>query len=309
MLSPIQIITGILSALIVAAILYCFRMRQLYLVVSRLFQYSKLNQSAKTMELIIINRGRQTEEEIIIEFDPAHTYKIIALTSPDIILEDSMLQIKRIPPRDEVSVILETTDSNFSKKNVAKISSKTSKGKILEKVEEVPPNAGNSALLIGFFILALLISWLSIDSYFKYKMTKETNIVNDISHATGWTNLNSYAESSLAGLYLNGKFPVEIKEYKRVKDKIILEFELINNAEDWINFDVKVVSPTGNNDYDNSYKPWIHDVMVAPKTTLKQTLSAYLPAKYSHKILFINVNIKYKEHFFVNIEKQIKIDQ
>jgi hypothetical protein len=309
MLSPIQIITGILSALIVAAILYCFRMRQLYLVVSRLFQYSNLNQSVKTMELIIINRGRQTEEEIIIEFDPAYTYQMIALTSPDIILKDSILQIKRIPPRDEVSVILETTDKNFSKKNVAKISSKTSKGKILEKIEEVPPNAGNAALTVGIFIFTLLISWFSIDIYLKHEMKNETNIVNDVSKTTGWTNLDSYPKSPLAGLYVNGKFPIEINGYKRVKDKIVLEVKLINNTEDWMTFGVKVVSPAGDYKYDPNYTSWFYDVMVAPKTTSKQSLSAYLPVKYYQKILFINANIKYKNDLFTNIEKQIKIDQ
>lgn len=285
-------------------------MRQLYLVVSRLFQYSKLNESVKTMELIIINRGRQTEEEIKIEFDPSYKYQMIALTSTDIILEDSVMQIKRIPPRDEVSIILETTDKNFSKKNVASISSKTSKGKILEKIEEVPPNAGNVAIFIGFIIFTLFISWYSTNLYFKYKENNETSFANDVSRTTGWNNLGNYPQSSLASFYPNGKFPIVIKNYERVKNKVILSIELINNSDDWLMCYVKVISPAHDSNIDLSiYNSSVFDVMVAPKTTSKQSLSAYLPAKHSNKILFVESGIKYKNESFYNLEQRINIPE
>jgi hypothetical protein len=305
----IQIAIPIGVGLAVLAIGYCFRMRQLYLVVSRLFQYSKLSKSAKTMELIIVNRGRQSEEDIRIEFDPSYTYRMIALTSPTIKLEGSVLQIQRIPPRDEVSVVLETTNKNFSKKNVAAISSKTSKGKILEKIQEVPPNAGNTALVIGAFILIPTLMWFSADEYFKYKEQKGKPPVQDVSK-TGWKNLDDYAKSTLAGFYLDGKFPVEIKGYRRVKDRIFLGIELINNTDEWLSFGVNVVSPAGESDnFDPRYKTYIQDVMVAPKGTLKQSFNAYLPAKFSHQFLLVQVNIEYQGKLFYRLEKQVDISQ
>ncbi|MBI5205651.1 MAG: hypothetical protein HZA11_12115 [Nitrospirae bacterium] len=260
------------------------------------------------MELIIINRGRQSEEDIRVEFDPSYFYKMIASTSAGVLLEKNLLQIQRIPPKDEVSIILETTHKDFSKKNVAAISSKTTKGKLWEKLEEVPPNAGSAALVIGAFILIPVVMWLSIDAYDKYKEQKKVQSVKKVS-VQGWQNLESYAESELAGLYSNGQFPVEINGYKRLKDTIILDIELINKADDWLIFGVKVVSPAGDKNLDLIDKIWIHDVMVAPKETSKHSFSAYLPAKFSHQFLLVEVNIKYKSKFFYGLQRQVNVSQ
>jgi hypothetical protein len=308
MLSPIQIITGIFSALVVAAILYCFRMRQIYLVVFRLFQYSKLNQSAKTVELIIINRGRQSEEEIMVEFDPAHTYQMIASTSPGIMLEGSLMQIQRIPPRDEVSVILETTCNGFSKKNVAAISSKTSKGDIYEKLEAVPPNAGNVALFIAAIILIPLMTWFSIDAYSKYTEQKESRSIHDVSRA-GWKNIDRYAQSTLVGFYPKGEFPVEIRGHRRTKDIVILDIDLNNKTDDWIKFSVKIISPADSKDPNPSDNRWIHDVMVAPKEAQKRPLKAYLPTNFTHQTLWVEVNIQYKNDHLYGLQKQMHVGQ
>lgn len=306
MLSPIQLITGILSTLAAALILYFFRMRQLYLVVSKLFQYSEVTQSGKTTELIIVNRGRQTEEDIKVEFDPSYSYKMIASTSTGVLLENNILQIQRISPRDEVSVVLETTHKDFSKKSVAAISSKTTKGKLLEKLDEVPPNAGNAALVIAAFILIPVVLWLSINAYDKYREQQKLLSVQKCS-VQGWQYIDNYAESDLAAHYSNGKFPVEIKGYKRIKDKLILNIELINNADDWLSFGVNVVSPAGDKNLDLNDKTWIHDVMVAPKEISKQSFSAYLPVKFPHQILLIEVDMKYKGKLFYGIQRQLDV--
>jgi hypothetical protein len=283
-------------------------MRQLYLVVFRLFQHSKLNQSAKTVELIIINRGRQTEEEIVVEFDPAHTYQMIASTSPGIMLDGSLMQIKRIPPRDEVSVILETTCNDFSKKNIAAISSKTSKGRIFEKLDEVLPNAGYVALFFAAILMIPLIMWASVDTYIKYIEQKELHSIQDVSKA-GWKNLDRYAQSTLVGFYPKGEFPVEIRGHRKTKDLVILDINLNNQTDDWIQFSVYTISPASSKDPDPTDNRWIQDVMVAPKETQKRSLKSYLPTNFPHQILWIDVNIKYKDGILVGLKKQIHIGQ
>src|SRR5690606_34406262 len=62
-----------------------------------------------------------------------------------------VLLVPRICAHDEISAIFLIENGNFSKSEISSISSKDTKGKVLEKANDVPPNAGN------FLILMLLI--------------------------------------------------------------------------------------------------------------------------------------------------------
>ena len=171
-----EILTGVFIVLVAAVIIYIFKMRQLYLVNFHNFHYGPLSDDGRVIELLVFNRSRSTEEDIVVELLPELKYSVVAFDSADTDVTGSQIRIKRIPPFSEFSVILLAEGSFIPEKIVSIFSSKAIKGKIIDKIEHVPSPYWNLCLYPAILGCLLCGVWYAAHS----KITENYNeLINE----------------------------------------------------------------------------------------------------------------------------------
>lgn len=124
---------------------YYYRAR-LYCAPSRLYEYSHLFDGSSTVQLVIANKGRKTEESVEVQLSTDYEYHLLAATQNGIeIAEEKIIRIPTLLPKSEVSIIVVAEGKpRFSKKDirgVRSISTKGSVGASLSEAETTTPGA------------------------------------------------------------------------------------------------------------------------------------------------------------------------
>ena len=92
----IIIISGLVFPIIIVVLSWLFKIRQLYLVVPKKYNYGALTGKGNVVELNIFNRGRGIEEDVHIHLPPDIACDIIAANSPDISIGDKFIKIDNV---------------------------------------------------------------------------------------------------------------------------------------------------------------------------------------------------------------------
>ncbi len=227
-----ELVIGLVVTVVGALIIYSFRVKQLYVVVPRLFSNSLLTTNGKLVEIRVFNKARTAELDIKITLDPAIKYELVASTDNTSRLEKTGIIIPRLPAGDDYSVLLLVEGGDFNKERISTISSVSTKGKLLNKIEDVPPNIGNLILgAIGvIFLLAIPIGL--IEGLSKWESAKQAHhlakLEESLDHA--WEDIERYSSSEFSNQYLYGEFPIHLVEVTRVGTRAKLKFRVINKA-------------------------------------------------------------------------------
>lgn len=80
-----KITIGLVLFTVTSIIAYLFRMRQLYVVVPKLFRHSQISNEGSLCELLVYNKGNQVEEDIQVSLDPELKGELLASSSSDIV--------------------------------------------------------------------------------------------------------------------------------------------------------------------------------------------------------------------------------
>ena len=97
---------SIVTTLLVAGLLSWLRIKQLYLVVPKLFEFSALTDKGTILELQVFNKSRSTEEEVHIDLPPHVRYDLIAADHSNARIEKNVVILPRMPPLSEASLIV-----------------------------------------------------------------------------------------------------------------------------------------------------------------------------------------------------------
>jgi len=93
-------------------------------------------------------------------------------------LDKNVIKIARLHKKSKVSVLLLVENGDFSSKQILQADSKTEKGKVIEKVEEIPPNLFD--LIVAFFLLIPLVGAGAWAGYiFSETKSIETDSIKD----------------------------------------------------------------------------------------------------------------------------------
>jgi hypothetical protein len=231
-----QIVLGLIVAALGALLVYAFRIRQLYVVIPRLFSASLLTINGKLVEVRAYNKGRATEEDVMVALDPSLKYEIVASSDSTCTLKHSAIQIPRIPPGDDFSVLLLVEGGDFSRERISTISSKNTKGRLLQGIENVPPNMGSMVLVIIVVLAAMAIPIASINYYFEWQtatansMQKDRLARLDYLGKEGWSELDQYSASKFRDNYTDGEFPIYQSKVARKGDAIEIQFRIVNKS-------------------------------------------------------------------------------
>lgn len=249
-----NIAAGLAATILAALLIYTFKIKQLYLVVPRLFSNSWLTDKGKLVEIRIFNRGRSTEENIEVALDPSISYEVVAATDSTSTLINSNVLIPRVPPGDDYSVLLLVEGGDFMNERISGVSSSTTKGKIIKGLEDVPPNAGKVFLVLIAFVLLLVIPIAGIEGYQAIEESREHEYFVEVTNALNneWNELEGYAKSDFGKNYSLGEFPIQLVEKHRVGNRVVLKFRLINKAAAPLKINLNVESPF----YNKDPEPW-----------------------------------------------------
>jgi len=110
-----KFVLGLIVSALGALLIYAFRVRQLYVVIPRLFSVSSITTNGKLVEIRAYNKGRGIEEDVTINLDPSLKYEIVASTDSSCTLGQSTIRIPRIPPGNDFSVLLLVEGGDFFK--------------------------------------------------------------------------------------------------------------------------------------------------------------------------------------------------
>ena len=223
-----KIAIGLVLFVLTSVVAYLFRMRQLYAALPKLFRHAPISKNGSLCELIVYNRGNQVEETIQVVLDPELKGELLASGSGDIALEGSTLKIDRLHKGCEASVMLLIENGTLDSTKIVSISSKATKGSVLKKVTDVPPNYAKAFI---FFVVALGFFPAMIYGNYAYDRIHESYVRYQLktAHALGWSNLSKYFTSDLKKSYSSQEFPVRYLGRKTdVNERNMLEFEAYN---------------------------------------------------------------------------------
>lgn len=255
----LKILITIISSLVMIFLTYIFKRRQLYVATENLYRTSEISNKGVLCEISIFNRGRQIEEDIKVSLDNSLKYELLAFNDSNMSLDKNVIKIARLHKKSKVSVLLLVENGDFSSKQILQADSKTEKGKVIEKVEEIPPNLFD--LIVAFFLLIPLVgagAWagyifsetksIETDSIKDEQSKKEERLLeawkqfndNNIYYVSdkykklekiGWLNLIDYEKSKLSKSYFGTEFPIRFLEKKSLEDgRVIFAFEVINKT-------------------------------------------------------------------------------
>jgi hypothetical protein len=302
-----SIAIGIIITLTATLLIYIFRIRQLYAVIPRFFAVSNLLENSKLVEIRIFNKSRISEEDVILSIDTEIKCELVGATCESISLSNNKINIPRVSPGDDYSALLSIEKGDLTKEKILSITSKSAKGIVLSKMEDIPPNFGNIILFIILLIALLTIPITGLDYYEDYKKEKAINSLNGLVEKK-WSEYDRYATSDFRKNYSDGEFPIYLSDIKRENNNLLITFRLINKSASEME-----VSKTLDWPYkDLDPKPWenisIYHKVIKPLDAENLLIPVYWPKGNKGKLI-VKFNISVGNDSYLGATKTIEIEE
>jgi len=307
----ITVLVALSAPLIASALIYQATKRKLCVVMPNLLAHTSLANEAQTIELMILNKSRESEEDIIIELDPKMKYELIASTNSKINITKTSVQISRIPGNDNVVVIFMCENGFFRQQSVLSISSKTTKGVMYDKLEDVPSSFAN---LVGgifallFFFTAPMAGGIllgsnlhaEIESVFQPDLEIPSNFVEakpeippEIAEilAMDWQNVDRLVNSNFFSNMETKTFPISL-EINNIRNGIVtLDVQITNSSDSRILVDGRLISSTENGGSSEYVQDFFHNALVMPGGSVSRQIAAHVPVGDNPNIVIFESNI------------------
>lgn len=300
-MNPLPLVFTVIGGLLLAALLGWIRRPRLVVLVPRSFAYSQLTDRGQIVEISVFNRGFKTEEAVDVVLNPRLRYEIVGANAQDIQLNKNKIEIRRIAPSDEATLLLIVEDGVFKADDITHIVSKETKGRTVSKLEEVPPTGAQRIALVSIFIAVPIALYGFIQSL---DYIAETAAVGKFIAAVdpetvdlhNWT-VPSYTKRTSNHLFLafeQGKIVVIVLSPTRKGDIVSIPLKIQNSTERNLKFSAAMTT-TSSEKQGASFERGVSDVIVVPGQTEERTIRVVAPEKTTNpadRIVFIEANIQ-----------------
>lgn len=302
-----KLAAGLVGALLVWLVSKFYNRSRLYCAPSRLYEYSTLADGSSTVQLVIANRGRKTEELVEIQLSTDYEYHLLAATQNGIeIPKDKAIRLPALLPRSEVSlVIVAEGKPRFSKDGIRSVRSKHSLGSVgasLSEAEASSPGAAAAAiallLIVAVFGYAIGSTvgedaWRWSQNQLAERHAQEFNEgCVTVRSSAPLESENGLTEAHLKGLALAA---VEVKRVALVGDALITDVEVTNIIEGPVDYALTLVSHASDSTVDWSLRRdrSVQDIVMLDKGEVRSyTLSDYFPPDRKPKRFWLETNLK-----------------
>jgi len=301
-----KIVIGIVLFALTSALGFLFKMRQLYVVVPKLYRHSGLAVNGSLCEIIIYNRGKQVEEDIQVVLDPDLKCELVATSIPGIGLSNSSIELGRLHKSSNVSILILVENGIFDISKILSISSKACSGRKVNRVFDVPSNWANLFMMYLASAAVLFVGFYGPPFYEKldrkWSQSRLSTAAND-----GWNGLENFYHSSMRESYSLNEFPVRYISRLTDKGRIVVTYEVYNKTSlpltVYANAEVDEVDSSDKNYKDKIY-PFFSSVEVPPME--KKKFEAFAKMEFgSTEPLPITFLFKNGEESFYKIQHRI----
>lgn len=308
--------SALIGALACWLIAKYYNRSRLYCTPSRLYEYSNLVEGSSTVQLIIANRGRKTEEAVEVQLSTEYEYHLLAASQNGIdIPKDKTIRISALLPKSEISlVIVAEGKPRFSVEGIRHIHSKNSRGIIGKSLAEAEASSPGTAPAAIFFILFFGIFGYAFgkvigEDLWKFIDSKtHPTIVQKFTEGECYTAYSNGFEDSKAkdgilskeDLELISLNSIAIKSVHIKKDMLLVDTEITNLANYTTDYSLKIISTTADSSLDLSRRGdnFIYDITMTDKDQKRTyTLSTFFPEDHKPKKFWIETRIEIGDYW------------
>lgn len=292
------IVTSVLGAITVTAIIAIARSRWLYLVVPKLYFDTPLSKG-NVVTFTLTNGGFRSEEDVRIVLKKTCSYELLASSKSTTTYSANTVSVPRIGKFESVTALLLVEGKVFEHSDIESVESKETIGKVVEKKEHVN-SLRDHAIIWPVLILILSVPFvggtfvgksfgMSAWDYVEFiasrfgESKQLAGYRSDIGQITGFGEL---AKSVKAG-----EVSHSVVEVLRQGDTLRITVRIVNKSERHVRVDVVGKSSArskGPLDYSDER---IDDLFVARGDQGTGVLRAYLPESERTQMVELQVKI------------------
>lgn len=238
----VTLLSSIIGALCVAAILAGIKSRWLYVIAPKLYLNTPISGNGQIISINIFNAGLMAEEDIALTFRQTCKFELIGTSKSTLNIHDKTISIPKLSKQESINIILLIEGKAFDPVDIESIESKLTKGKVVESKEKA------TALWQGFVIIPIIVVFLALPFIFGTYVGAEMKVsligyVNEKLELFGQSKqLAGYktilregrADKIFVDAIKNNKFSIEVKEIVRHGDILTITSMLLNNTQEAI---------------------------------------------------------------------------
>jgi hypothetical protein len=319
--NPLPVALAVIGGLIVAGLVAWIKRSRISILVPRTFSYSQFTDEGQLVEISVFNRGFKTEHAIDVGLNRNFAYEIVGSNTEYATLSNKRLQIERIGPSDEATVLLLVEGGTFKPDDITQCLSKDTKGKLVSKLEEVPPTGpqrvGLVAALVGFPVLLfvayygfthLLASSEQLASSAPTSSSKQVAKASTIE-VQGWTVPGYYktTSGSLFNSFSDGKVQIRFEPTERKGKWVTVPFTVINSTSKVITASISMLTAASSKEQ-KSYDLTSGDILVVPNQSQERSIRVIIPEASSNeaeRTIFVDGFIRTADGDSLSIHKRI----
>jgi hypothetical protein len=275
-----------------------FFSRRLYLIQPKLFDYSDLvsRNNSKTLELTVINSGSLPEEDVRIQLSPLFTYTVLAADYAGLVIsKDGVLELDRLSPQQNVTVVLTAEGGEFRKEHVVGVTSKSTVGKVKDSLQEAQftPMMNIGMVLLIFGALPMLgyffgnIFREEMWPVVRYQLSSERELPFEVTFDEAKNAEDRKEEARFREMF-------SVQRISRKGDFIELTLKLSNTTAEKVTY--TVISTTPVEDLRDEYPGFVDyaeiDVVVMPGSKATVQIEDFLPEFVEPQILELMVRLE-----------------
>lgn len=288
----LTIVTSVVGALCVAAILALFKSRWLYVIAPKMYLNTPIS-DGQIVTLTIFNAGLLSEEDVAITLKPSCKFELIATSKSTLVLSGKTLSIPKLSKSETVTILLLIEGKAFEESDIESLESKAAKGKIVESKEKaiVP---WQSIIAIPLFILFLCLPFtfgtfvgaemrMSIFQYInnKFELTRQSKQLAGFKSTTR----RVYGLGKLENAFKDSRISIKTHEVVRRKDILTITIGLTNNTPETLMAEGRLKSSAGEPGPLDFQDSRIETFALAPNEKKSVKLKVYLPESLTIKIV------------------------
>lgn len=286
------VLTTVIGALCVAAILAAIKSRWLYLIAPKLYLNTPIS-DGQIISINIFNAGLTAEEDVAITFRQACKFELIGTSKSTLAVNGKTISLPKLSRLESITIVLLIEGKAFDPIDIESIESKSTKGKVVESKDQATALWQNFiALPVAF--LALCVPFIfgtvvgadmkvSAIDYIKYKL----ELLDQSIQLAGFKTITReiYGDSELRDALKKSRIKIDVVEVVRRGDVLVITTRLSNKTKTPFMVDGHLKSSAGERGPVSFSETRIEDFVISPGEVKSFTQRAFLPADISTKII------------------------
>lgn len=286
------VVTSVLGALCVTAVLAAVRSRWLYVIAPKLYLNTPIS-DGQIISINIFNAGLTAEEDVAVTFRHACKFELIGTSKSTLVVNGKTLSIPKLSKLESITIVLLIEGKAFDPIDIESIESKSTKGKVVESKEKA------TAMWQHVVVIPLLLLFLAVPFMFGTFIGAEMKVsafsyINDKLEIFGQSKQLAGFRTSLREIRADNKFEGAIK-YSRISietievvrrgDVLTITTKLSNNTKEPVMVEGYLKSSAGDKGPLSFWDERVESFALAPgdKKAVKQ--KAFLPESLTAKII------------------------